>query len=425
MSLPLPRVVADVGPGGGLVTALRGMNALANDYYQNEIAQSQAQYSPYTNYANALSKIAYAASMPAQIAGAPLQQPLYLALMKDNPQLMNATVGNYQKAVGNMQNMLNGMSIPAPNQMSQGKGGILNALQNWWYGENQNQPAQQPAPQMIPPGAQVQNDVMDTSGNPNTQIPIGRQQTQNTGDYNSLIPGTQGTIQGYVGQKTAPFVEQVHKPGTTYYDPETGSINSTPTGDTVSNVQQSMNATARTLPMIKRLAEQAGPFLSAAGQGKLAWEQVANFFNPNYKGKLPTQYAEFQASLAKIPESLLKAYGLRATDHTINEMKKIIQPVRGETENDYYNRMVRQMDELRNEQIKIPAQNLARGFNIDSNASNQKPVESGSPVSPDKQFDAWFNNQQAKWNNLADFQKWYKQQTPRVQALVKAKLGGK
>ena len=51
MALPLPRVVPDVGPGGPLITAMGGMNALQkqmleNQYYapniQSEIKQRNA-----------------------------------------------------------------------------------------------------------------------------------------------------------------------------------------------------------------------------------------------------------------------------------------------------------------------------------------------------------------------------------------------
>lgn len=46
MALPLPRVVADVGPGGGLVTAMQGMNALTASNLNNQIKRVEAQYAP-------------------------------------------------------------------------------------------------------------------------------------------------------------------------------------------------------------------------------------------------------------------------------------------------------------------------------------------------------------------------------------------
>jgi len=42
--LPLPKVVADVGPGGGLVTAMQGMNALSRSNLENAYQALQNQY---------------------------------------------------------------------------------------------------------------------------------------------------------------------------------------------------------------------------------------------------------------------------------------------------------------------------------------------------------------------------------------------
>lgn len=66
MALPLPRTVADVGPGGGLVTAMGGMNSLANDMILRKINQIKAQYMPLTTQAEAASKLAYANLMGPQ-----------------------------------------------------------------------------------------------------------------------------------------------------------------------------------------------------------------------------------------------------------------------------------------------------------------------------------------------------------------------
>ena len=60
MGLPLPKVVADVGPGGGLVTAMGGMNALANQNILRQINQIKKYYMPFTTQADINSKNAYA-----------------------------------------------------------------------------------------------------------------------------------------------------------------------------------------------------------------------------------------------------------------------------------------------------------------------------------------------------------------------------
>lgn len=66
MALPLPKVVADVGPGGGLVTAMGGMNSLANDMLLRKINAVKAKYAPLTAQSEAASKLAYANLMGPQ-----------------------------------------------------------------------------------------------------------------------------------------------------------------------------------------------------------------------------------------------------------------------------------------------------------------------------------------------------------------------
>ena len=60
MALPLPRVIPDMQAGGGIVTAMRGINALSNDLLENRIKNIQAQYAPVTIPAKAASEMAYA-----------------------------------------------------------------------------------------------------------------------------------------------------------------------------------------------------------------------------------------------------------------------------------------------------------------------------------------------------------------------------
>jgi len=77
MALPLPRVVADVGPGGPLVTSMMGTNALTKSNLENQIKKVEAQYAPITAQAQAASKLAYAN----------LMGPQFLAKMLGNPDI--------------------------------------------------------------------------------------------------------------------------------------------------------------------------------------------------------------------------------------------------------------------------------------------------------------------------------------------------
>lgn len=84
MALPLPRVIPDVGPGGGLVTAMGGMNSLANDMLLRKINQVKAQYAPLTTQAEAASKLAYANLMGPQFLAKLMGNEGALANLSEN-----------------------------------------------------------------------------------------------------------------------------------------------------------------------------------------------------------------------------------------------------------------------------------------------------------------------------------------------------
>lgn len=85
MALPLPKVVADVGPGGPMVTSMMGTNALTASNLENAINRIKAQYAPVTVPAEAASKLAYANLMGPQFLAKLMNNPDILATMK-NPQ---------------------------------------------------------------------------------------------------------------------------------------------------------------------------------------------------------------------------------------------------------------------------------------------------------------------------------------------------
>jgi len=99
MALPLPKVVPDVGPGGPLVTALGGMNALYDAIQQAKYDAVKAQYAPFTIPAQALSQATYS-----QLMG-----PQYIAKLMGNkdivansPELRNPNTARqlYQAGMG-------------------------------------------------------------------------------------------------------------------------------------------------------------------------------------------------------------------------------------------------------------------------------------------------------------------------------------
>lgn len=129
MALPLPRVVPDVGPGGGLVTAMGGMNKLSNEMILRQINDIKRQYAPLTTQAEAASKLAYANLMGPQFLAKLLGNDSAIANMGDAQakqalqQAVNAGMGG-----GNASNIFAQMQ-----QQSQGPGQKLgNSLSNFF-----------------------------------------------------------------------------------------------------------------------------------------------------------------------------------------------------------------------------------------------------------------------------------------------------
>lgn len=92
MALPLPRMIADVGPGGPLVTAMGGINSLANDMILRKINAIKAQYAPLTAQAETASKLAYAN----------LMGPQFMAKLMANPGFLGNTPDNKLQAIREM-----------------------------------------------------------------------------------------------------------------------------------------------------------------------------------------------------------------------------------------------------------------------------------------------------------------------------------
>lgn len=84
MALPLPRTVPDVGPGGPLITAMGGINALHNAMIEKKINQIKAQYMPLTTQAEMASKLAYANLMGPQFLSKLLGNEGALANMSED-----------------------------------------------------------------------------------------------------------------------------------------------------------------------------------------------------------------------------------------------------------------------------------------------------------------------------------------------------
>jgi hypothetical protein len=151
MDLPLPKTVADVGPGGPLVTAMQGMNALTDSGYQNEINKQKAKYAHVTVPAEAASKLAYANLMGPQFLAKLMGNTDILANM--SPEQRTQALALVQQA-GSGQGTGNAMlNSPYLNQSQSGEGSspfanfvnsIKSALGLGGNPQSNNQPPQNP-----------------------------------------------------------------------------------------------------------------------------------------------------------------------------------------------------------------------------------------------------------------------------------------
>lgn len=137
MALPLPKVVADVEAGGPFVTAAKGMNSLRK-------LQAEAEYAPYTAYANALSKSAYGQTAPATA----------LAQILSSPAAANMDPALYNQLASQANNSLRSFNTGfIPNPQTGGGfgnslaghviGGIINRLAPGMMNQIQNNPSGQ------------------------------------------------------------------------------------------------------------------------------------------------------------------------------------------------------------------------------------------------------------------------------------------
>jgi len=159
MALPLPKVVADVQPGGQLVTSLGGVNALKNAIALKDINQTKAQLAPWTESANALSKLAYANLMGPQFMAKLMQNPGALANMDEPTRqaaLQMITRAGMGQGTGNAL-----MNIPVLGR--QNTSGFRNPMANWvadkfkgMFGQGNQNPMAQMAQQQQPMSAPQQ-----------------------------------------------------------------------------------------------------------------------------------------------------------------------------------------------------------------------------------------------------------------------------
>ena len=149
MALPLPSVIPDTQAGGGLVTALGGMNALNNAMQQTRTNAATAQYAPYQAYGNAFLTNQEAQWTPYKYQMQALSNPFLWMAAQNNPALQDQLKRMMQNATPGMGGGQNGIpNIPMPNSPTNNS--LFSMLMNKLSGGNQ--PQNQPNAMMQPGG---------------------------------------------------------------------------------------------------------------------------------------------------------------------------------------------------------------------------------------------------------------------------------
>lgn len=157
--IPLPKTVADTEAGGGIV---QGMNAL-NNY---ELNRSNAQYAPYTNYANAASKMAYSNFVGPQAIASILTNPATRGMFTQDQ--YNTLAKAFSSQVQGSGNALANLPPPQGNLGIGGMGrDLLNKLMSIMHPGSQSQNA---LTQPVSPTSPMQNNAnsgmrFDNQGN--------------------------------------------------------------------------------------------------------------------------------------------------------------------------------------------------------------------------------------------------------------------
>lgn len=216
MALPLPRTVADVGPGGGLVTAMGGINALENALHTTRFNKVKADWANTTIPAQAYSQLAYANAVAPQMLAKLMANPGAMANMTDEQkvQMLNLIRNSGLKTPEGTLNSLgqmpqkqsnDGTGHPATNTFS---GYVKNALQGL-LGKNQQQPSNpfaNPAPQYNPTLGQAGTGMnLELTGGHNPAP------TQNQSASDNGMTPTQDAVNAHNQMANDPKLQAFHE----------------------------------------------------------------------------------------------------------------------------------------------------------------------------------------------------------------------
>lgn len=370
--------VAPTEAGGNALSALKNIYAAQQQNAQNKILNASVPYAPYQAYADVLSKVAYANYLPYQLQAQVLSNPMLWLSMQKNPEAMQALMNNFSKAIPQTGNLPGIGQIPAPVASSNN---LLGMLIDKIKGSDKSSNPMQAIP--AAPAASNVNALTQSSTTPNVT----------TGS--PLVPSLAGGTAGAAGKLTAPYTQSPFSPGTLIPDPNNpGGVISVPTSRTATTVQTQLLAAKRVEPQLERLADEWAPFMDLKGKTKLLGARVGNLFGSflpkgtlesvglSGDSDLPSKYAKAKSTTLTAPEALIKAYGLNATNETLERLQKAIEPLLGENKEGYKERVKNTLEEIRQEQAGLSQQSLSGGFSIPSSQKTENATQTPAIQQP-------------------------------------------
>lgn len=391
MALPLPQIVSNVGPGGRFVDSMQSTNALVGSMLENQGKAISNQYAPYTNYANALSKTAYANYAPYQLQAQALSNPMLWATMKDHTEALQNMMNSFAGSVPSLNNLPGISQIPLPGQGH----GLLNMLTDIFKGKSPKEAAQSPQEfnsGQIAPLGQNNMPVLPGGTGISNYSPENTQNALLNGPHKTspLVPGAQGGISGLIGQKTAPFVTSPYKSGSLIADPNNpGSIISVPTSKTDTALQNQLSASKRVIPQLSSLGDLFKPFMTGVGKAKQELARLGNLSGAT-NSDLPSDYAHAKLTAFTTVESYLKSIGVPVTVDVQADLKKMIEPIPGENSRGYNKRIQEETNNLIQEFANPAQEQLSSGYStIPAPPPNPQSAE---PTQEDIEHTAKVNN---------------------------------
>jgi len=408
MALPLPRVVSDVGPGGPMVTSMRGINALQQDNLNNQILGVKAQYAPYTTYADAQSKLAYANMLPYQIRATMLSNPMLWMAMKDNPEAMKGLMNSFAGSIPQGNSVTGNIQLPNPAQM--GRGGHGNGLLSMLIdkitgGGQQDQPSVNALTQG--PGSspgQSQDFGANNLASPEMVADIAQNGNSaynkgNAAPGSPLVPSTQGGFNGVMGQMTAKYNQSPYKEGTLIADPNNpGQFISVPTKKMTSQLQNQLSAAQRTIPQLQTLGDLWKPFMTGYGKAKTIGAGITNLAGLS-ESELPSQYVDAKMAAFTTVESYLKSIGVPVTVDVQKDLKDMIEPYPGESAKGYSKRIEKETQRIIKDFVHQSAEQLGQGYGSAQFQGQGAQPQAPAPQSPATQ--ALMNSPEAQNEGLA------------------------